>query len=112
MSQKKRNIVEKIWDAHVVTQKEGHPAVFAIDLMLLHEVTSAQAFETMKEKGIAIKEPGRLMATIDHSIPTRVDRTVFYDKAAETQVETLRRNCRKMEFASMTMKAVTRASSM
>lgn len=95
MSQKKRNIVEKIWDAHVVTQKEGHPAVFAIDLMLLHEVTSAQAFETMKEKGIAIKEPGRLMATIDHSIPTRDDRTVFYDKAAETQVETLRRNCRE-----------------
>lgn len=95
MSAKKRNIVEKIWDAHVVVEKEGHPCVFAVDLMLLHEVTSAQAFATMKEKGIKIKEPARLMATIDHSIPTRSDRTVFYDKAAETQVDTLRRNCKE-----------------
>ena len=90
-----KNIVEKIWDAHVVRQTEGHPAVFAIDLMLLHEVTSAQAFQTIKEKGLAVKHPERLMATIDHSIPTRPDRTVFYDKAAETQVNTLRQNCQE-----------------
>lgn len=45
-----RNIVEKIWESHVVNQLEGHPAVFAIDLMLLHEVTSAQAFQLLRRK--------------------------------------------------------------
>lgn len=90
-----KNIVEKIWDAHVVKQNPGHPAVFAVDLMLLHEVTSAQAFATIKEKGLKVKYPGALLATIDHSIPTRLDRETFYDEAARKQVETLRNNCRE-----------------
>lgn len=91
----KRNIIEKIWQSHVVTQKEGHPAVFAIDLMLLHEVTSAQAFETLAEKNLPILDPSRLLATIDHSIPTTADRNSYKDEAARAQVETLRSNCRK-----------------
>ncbi len=88
-----RNIVEKIWDAHVVVQKDGHPAVFAIDLMLLHEVTSAQAFQTIEARNLKVSSPERLLATIDHSIPTRVNRYEIYDQAARTQVETLRSNC-------------------
>lgn len=92
---KKRNIVEKIWESHLVAKEKGHPAVFAIDLMLLHEVTSAQAFQTLEEKNLKVRHPERLMATIDHSIPTRKDRTVFNDPAAENQVNTLRENCRK-----------------
>jgi 3-isopropylmalate/(R)-2-methylmalate dehydratase large subunit len=90
---KPRNIVEKIWDAHVVSEQQGHPAVFAIDLMLIHEVTSAQAFETLREKNLPLFDPGRLLATLDHSIPTRKNRFEIFDEAAKKQVETLRRNC-------------------
>lgn len=89
-----RNIVEKIWDSHVVTQLEGHPAVFAIDLMLLHEVTSAQAFQTLEAKGLPLADPKRLLATIDHSIPTRQNRWEIYDESARAQVEALRQNCK------------------
>ncbi len=57
-----RSIVEKIWDSHVVTQLEGHPAIFAIDLMLIHEVTSAQAFQTLDAKGLKVFDPKRCSA--------------------------------------------------
>ncbi len=90
-----KNCIEKIWDAHVVKQVEGHPAVFAIDLMLIHEVTSAQAFQTLEEKGLEVFDRSRLMATLDHSIPTRQNRLEIFDPAAKKQVETLRRNCEK-----------------
>lgn len=88
-----KNIVEKIWDEHVVTQVEGHPAVLAADLMLIHEVTSAQAFQTVREKNLEVFDRSRLLATLDHSIPTRKNRDEIYDPAAKNQVETLRRNC-------------------
>jgi 3-isopropylmalate/(R)-2-methylmalate dehydratase large subunit len=88
-----KNIIEKIWESHVVEQKQGHPAIFAIDLMLIHEVTSAQAFDTLKEKGLKVYDTSRLLATLDHSIPTRVNRFEIFDNAAKNQVETLRRNC-------------------
>lgn len=90
-----KNIVEKIWDSHVVQQLEGHPCVFAVDLMLIHEVTSAQAFQTLEEKNLSVFDPSRLLATIDHSIPTRANRWEIFDEAARTQVETLRNNCKK-----------------
>ncbi|RTL42685.1 MAG: 3-isopropylmalate dehydratase large subunit [Candidatus Melainabacteria bacterium] len=89
-----RSIVEKIWDSHVVTQLEGHPAVFAIDLMLIHEVTSAQAFQTLDAKGLKVFDPKRLLGTIDHSIPTRKNRWEIYDESAKAQVEALRQNCK------------------
>ena len=89
----KRNIIEKIWDAHVVKEVEGHPAVFAIDLVLLHEVTSAQAFLTLEEKGLRAFDPGRCLGTIDHSIPTRKNRHEIFDQAAKRQVEAHRENC-------------------
>jgi 3-isopropylmalate/(R)-2-methylmalate dehydratase large subunit len=91
----KQNIIEKIWDAHVVTQQLGHPAIFSIDFMLLHEVTSAQAFDVLKEKKLKVLDPKRFLATIDHSIPTRKNRHVFTDKAAANQVERLRNNVKE-----------------
>lgn len=91
----KRNIVDKIWESHVLKQLDGHPAVFVIDMMLLHEVTSAQAFQTLDEKGLKVFAPETLLATIDHSIPTRQNRHEIYDEAARIQVETLRQNCKK-----------------
>ena len=90
-----RNIIQKIWDAHVVEQKPGHPAVFAIDLMLVHEVTSAQAFQEIEMRGIKVADPSRVVATIDHSIPTRDNRWEIYDEAAKAQVEALRANCKR-----------------
>lgn len=87
-----RNIIDKIWDAHTVCQRPGHPAVIAIDLMLLHEVTSAQAFDTLRERKIALADTGRLIATLDHSIPTRPNRLEIFDEQARAQVEALRRN--------------------
>ena len=89
-----KSIIEKIWDAHVVKQVEGHPPVLAADLMLIHEVTSAQAFQTMREKKLEVFDPSRLLATLDHSTPTRKNRNEIFDAAAKNQVETLRRNCR------------------
>ncbi len=88
----RRNIIEKIWDAHVVSQPAGHPAVFAVDLMLIHEVTSAQAFQMLDERKLAPFDKAGLVATLDHSIPTRKNRLEIYDEAARTQVETLRKN--------------------
>lgn len=87
------NIIEKIWESHIVEQREGHPAVFAIDLMLIHEVTSAQAFQTLRDKNLPVYDTSRLLATLDHSIPTRKNRFEIFDTAAKNQVETLRRNC-------------------
>jgi 3-isopropylmalate/(R)-2-methylmalate dehydratase large subunit len=90
-----KNIVDKIWQAHVVQQLEGHPAVFAIDCMLLHEVTSAQAFQEIDKRNLKVFSPERLLATVDHSIPTRENRHEIYDEAARAQVEALRNNCKK-----------------
>lgn len=92
---KAKNIIEKIWDEHVIIQKEGHPAVIGIDFMLIHEVTSAQAFDTLKEKNIKLSSPGKFLATLDHSIPTRKNRLEIYDESAKNQVETLRRNAKE-----------------
>lgn len=89
-----KNIIQKIWDTHVVTQQEGHPAIFAIDFMLIHEVTSAQAFEVLERKKIPVFDTSRLLATLDHSIPTRKDRWVIYDESAQKQVEKLRNNAK------------------
>lgn len=92
MNSQPQNLIEKIWQAHVVKQHPGHPAIFAIDFTLLHEVTSAQAFTTLKERGLRVKYPKKCLATIDHSIPTRKNRHEIYDEAARNQVAMLRQN--------------------
>lgn len=92
-----RNIVEKIWDAHVVHETAGHPTLFAIDFTLLHEVTSAQAFQTLQDRNLKVFNPKQCLATIDHSIPTRKNRHEIFDLAAKNQVELLRKNVAKHE---------------
>ncbi len=89
----KLNIVEKIWQQHVVTSQAGFPDVLAIDFALIHEVTSAQAFDLLKQKRIKVRNPDRLLATIDHSIPTRDDRERVDDETAVKQMAALRQNC-------------------
>lgn len=91
----KRSIIEKIWDRHVIPAEPhtGAPDILTIDFMLIHEVTSIQAFTLLKERGIPLLDPSRIVATLDHSIPTRRNRLEIYDESARTQVEALRRMC-------------------
>jgi 3-isopropylmalate/(R)-2-methylmalate dehydratase large subunit len=87
-----KNIIDKIWESHVIPAKEaGAPDILTIDFMLMHEVTSIQAFDLLNERQIPLLDKGRLVATLDHSIPTRKNRLEIYDPAARTQVEALRR---------------------
>jgi 3-isopropylmalate/(R)-2-methylmalate dehydratase large subunit len=92
MNMPPRTIIEKIWEAHTVTHHQGHPAIIAIDLMLLHEVTSAQAFDMLREKNLPVFNPQRCVATLDHSIPTRNNRFEILDQSAKAQVAALRKN--------------------
>lgn len=90
---KPQTLFEKVWNAHVVAQDEGAPAVLYIDAHLVHEVTSPQAFAMLRERGLPVRRPDRTFATMDHAIPTRnVDITLWPGDAA-TQVRTLRENC-------------------
>ncbi|HEY3288812.1 MAG TPA: aconitase family protein, partial [Anaerolineae bacterium] len=65
-----QTLFEKIWNAHVVAQDTDSPAVLYIDLHLVHEVTSPQAFEGLRQRGIKMRRPDRTFATMDHGIPT------------------------------------------
>lgn len=95
---RKRTIIEKIWDAHVIPAEgigEKAPNILTIDFMLMHEVTSIQAFKLLQERGIPIFDTSRIAATLDHSIPTRKNRLEIYDESARTQVKTLRALCKE-----------------
>jgi 3-isopropylmalate/(R)-2-methylmalate dehydratase large subunit len=88
-----KSIIEKIWDSHIVSQNQGHPAIFAVDFMLMHEVTSAQAFDMLRSRNLKVFDPSKCLATLDHAIPTRQNRLQIFDDSARNQVETLRKNC-------------------
>jgi 3-isopropylmalate/(R)-2-methylmalate dehydratase large subunit len=88
-----RTIVEKIWDAHVVDQDEGAPAILAVDLHLVHEVTSPQAFSGLRARGLPVRHPERTVATADHSTPTHSRSLPMADPMAAAQVDQLTRNC-------------------
>src|SRR5213593_834289 len=68
---KKRTLFDKIWDSHVVVSEPDCPSVFYIDLHLIHEVTSPQAFQGLRERGLKVRRPDRTVATMDHIVPTR-----------------------------------------
>ena len=90
-----RTLFEKIWDEHVVCQPAGEPALLYIDLHLVHEVTSPQAFEGLRLAGRRVRRPDLSFATVDHNVPTlAAERSVIRDPIAAQQVEALRRNCR------------------
>jgi 3-isopropylmalate/(R)-2-methylmalate dehydratase large subunit len=82
---------ERIWDAHVVRRAGGEPDLLYIDLHLLHEVTSPQAFDGLRLAGRAVRRPDLTLATEDHNVPTTPG--PITDPVSRTQVETLRRNC-------------------
>lgn len=88
-----RTLAEKVWQDHVVRQVEGEPDLLYIDLHLLHEVTSPQAFEGLRVEGRPVRRPDLTIATEDHNTPTLdIDRPIADPVSAE-QIATLRRNC-------------------
>jgi 3-isopropylmalate/(R)-2-methylmalate dehydratase large subunit len=102
-TQKPRTLAEKVWDAHVVRSAEGEPDLLFIDLHLLHEVTSPQAFDGLRLAGRPVRRTDLTLATEDHNTPTgyadpsfnsrRGDLLTIADPTSRTQIETLRRNC-------------------
>ncbi len=91
---KPRTIVEKIWDAHVVHEQAGAPTLLFIDLHLVHEVTSPQAFQGLRERGLKVRRPDLTIATTDHSIPTTDRSLPIVDTIAANQLAQLEKNCR------------------
>jgi 3-isopropylmalate/(R)-2-methylmalate dehydratase large subunit len=91
---KPRTIVEKIWDAHVVDEQAGAPTLLYIDLHLVHEVTSPQAFQGLRERGLKVRRPDLTVATADHSIPTSDRSLPIVDTIAANQLAQLEKNCR------------------
>jgi 3-isopropylmalate/(R)-2-methylmalate dehydratase large subunit len=86
---------EKIWDAHLVHAEPGKQAILYIDLHLVHEVTSPQAFEGLRLTGRKVRRPERTVATADHNIPTTDRRLPIADPISKQQIDTLRQNCRE-----------------
>ena len=70
MSTEPKTLFEKVWDQHVVVAPEGEPVLIYIDLQLLHEVTSPQAFEGLRLANRKVRRPDRSIATVDHNVPT------------------------------------------
>src|SRR6266540_4312605 len=88
----RRTLAEKVWDAHVVRSAEGEPDLLYIDLHLVHEVTSPQAFDGLRVAGRQVRRPELTIATEDHNTPTDNLFTIA-DPVSRTQIETLRKNC-------------------
>jgi 3-isopropylmalate/(R)-2-methylmalate dehydratase large subunit len=89
------NIINKLWSLHSVIAPEGYPSVLTIDGMLIHEVTSPQAFQYLEDNQLPIAYPDYIFGTLDHSIPTRPDRHIIHDEVARSQVELFRSNTAK-----------------
>jgi 3-isopropylmalate/(R)-2-methylmalate dehydratase large subunit len=88
-----RTLFAKLWDAHVVCEPEGQPALLYIDLHLVHEVTSPQAFAGLRAANRSVRRPDLTVATVDHNVPTTDRRLPFTDPIGAKQIETLRVNC-------------------
>ncbi|MFN8508615.1 MAG: 3-isopropylmalate dehydratase large subunit [Dehalococcoidia bacterium] len=87
-----RTISQKIWDNHLVRGEAGKPDLLFIDLHLVHEVTSPQAFESLRMQGRKVRRPDLTLATVDHNVPTRDRDKPWTDPLSIQQVETLRKN--------------------
>src|ERR1700756_332377 len=91
----KKTVFEKVWEAHLVAEPTGRSPLIYIDLHLVHEVTSPQAFDGLRAAGRTVRQPGRTVATVDHNVPTEPRGTPITDPIAALQIETLRKNCKE-----------------
>lgn len=89
-----KTLFDKLWDRHVVISRPGEPELLYVDLHLIHEVTSPQAFEGLREAGRKLRRPEKTFGTIDHNVPTK-DIFNIKDEVAKKQIETLEKNCRE-----------------
>src|SRR5229473_4851342 len=92
---KPRTIIEKVTDNHIVAERPGAPSLLFIDLHLVHEVTSPQAFEGLRQRGLKVRRPDLTIATTDHSTPTTPRSFPIIDKIAAAQVAQLEANCKQ-----------------
>ncbi len=90
-----RTLFEKVWDQHVVATPDGQPPLLYVDLHLVHEVTSPQAFDGLRAAGRKVREPLRTIATVDHNIPTEPRGTPIFDPIAKRQIQALQGNCKE-----------------
>src|SRR4028119_2409585 len=90
---KPKTLVEKVWERHVVRSAEGEPDLLYVDLHLVHEVTSPQAFEGLRLAGRKVRRPDLTYATMDHNVPTTEIGLPIRDEVSAKQMEALRRNC-------------------
>jgi 3-isopropylmalate/(R)-2-methylmalate dehydratase large subunit len=90
-----KTLFDRIWDSHVVTEEPGNPAVLYIDLHLVHEVTSPQAFTGLRERGLTVRRPDKTVATVDHSIPTHDRSLPIVDALAAKQLAQMETNARE-----------------
>jgi len=90
-----RTLFEKVWDQHIVASPAGQPPLIYVDLHLVHEVTSPQAFDGLRAAGRKVRAPNRTIATVDHNIPTEPRGTPIFDLIAKKQIEALQKNCRE-----------------
>ena len=88
-----KTLFEKIWNEHLVAQEEGFPNVLFIDAHFIHEVTTPQAFDGLKQRGISVHSPHRTWATADHNVPTIDQHLPIKDLLSRKQVELLEKNC-------------------
>src|ERR1700748_401793 len=94
MSTTPKTLFEKVWEQHVVVEPKGEPTLLYVDLQLVHEVTSPQAFEGLRLAGRKVRRPDRTIATVDHNVPTTIEgRLNIVDQSAAKQISTLRKNC-------------------
>ena len=90
-----KTLFEKIWDAHLVAQPGGRSPILYIDLHLVHEVTSPQAFDGLRAAGRKVRQPFRTVATVDHNVPTAPRGTPITDLIAARQISALQQNCKE-----------------
>src|SRR5712691_434353 len=87
-----KTLLDKVWESHVARREDGQPDLLYIDLHLVHEVTSPQAFESLRLAGRAVRRPDLTLATVDHNVPTLGRDLPCTDELSIQQVETLRKN--------------------
>ena len=93
---KPETLFDKIWNNHIVHEEDGKPTLLYIDLHLVHEVTSPQAFEGLRQAGRKVRRTNRTFATMDHNVPT-LDRNNIKDPISAQQIETLENNCKEFQ---------------
>ncbi|HUO45814.1 MAG TPA: 3-isopropylmalate dehydratase large subunit [Acidimicrobiia bacterium] len=90
-----RTLFEKVWDNHVVRSHPGEPDLLYVDLHLIHEVTSPQAFDSLRMQGRTVRRPNLTLATIDHGVPTANRHLGITDPMSKIQIDALERNCQE-----------------